>query len=110
MRIPDKKYDAMRPGVMSNLISTYRKNMPVWEEERWDCDDIARDFWNFAKQVRSHNIGENSVVGMIDFPEHTQIVFVQEKYTENMNDSVYYVDQRDWSIRKPDRKPKMIIM
>lgn len=110
MRIPDKNYDAMRLGRVQKLIKAYRENSEVHIEEEWDCDDIARDFWSFAKEVIKVVKEGNGIVGMVDFPDHTQIVYVEEINSKSEPYHVYYFDQRDWSIHRPNRKPKWIIM
>lgn len=110
MIVPDKNYDVMRPGVIDTLIRTYRENQKKHINEKWDCDDIARDFWCFAKRVVSDKTEENVIVGRVIFRDHAEIICVKKIFFPTGLDLVYYIDQRDWSIRKPNKKPKWIEM
>lgn len=106
--MPDKNYDVVRPGVMHTLIKTYREDQKKHIDEEWDCDDIARDFWCFAKRVHSDRTERNRIVGRVIFHDHAEIIYVQERYIKDNLAHVYYIDQRDWGIRKPNKKPKWI--
>jgi len=108
MIVPDRNYDAVRRGLMQNLINVYSDNPAIYEDEKWDCDDIARDFWNYAKIALKNITGKNAIVGRVIFREHAEIIYTYEKHTKDMSDSVRYIDQRDWSLRKPDKKPKWL--
>jgi len=108
MIVPDKNYDAVRNGVMSILIRTYREDQKRYIVEEWDCDDIARDFWCFAKRVVSDTTEKNGIVGRVIFRDHAEIIYVEKEPDTRFSDKVQYIDQHDWSIRKPDEKPKWI--
>ena len=108
MIVPDKSYDVVQSDIMSTLIRTYREDHAEYKGEEWDCDDIARDFWNFAKRVIRDARNENGIVGRAIFPKHAEIIYVQEKYTKDGSHPVYYVDQRNWNIYMPNKRPKWI--
>ncbi|MBE9594791.1 MAG: hypothetical protein IMF19_15075 [Proteobacteria bacterium] len=108
MIVPDKNYDSVVPGMMHHLIKVYSEDQKKYSGEEWDCDDIARDFWCFAKRVKSNATKENKIVGRVIFPDHAEIIYVQGVHLESNPYYVYYVDQRNWHIRKPDKKPKWI--
>lgn len=110
MIVPDKHYHALRIGVMHQLIHVYIENQKKYIDEEWDCDDIARDFWCFTKRVVSKPKKGNGIVGRVIFPDHAEIIYVQERYAKDGLGHVFYIDQRDWIIRRPNKKPKWIEM
>lgn len=110
MIVPDEYYDAVKFGTIHQLIKVYREGQKKYVEEEWDCDDIARDFWNYAKRVLADTTKGNGIVGRVIFSDHAEIIFVEDLCLPKENFSVHYIDQRDWSMRLPNKKPKWIEM
>lgn len=108
MIVPDKYYDTVRGGMMRTLVDLYKEDQERHRDENWDCDDIARDFWCYAKRVIKGPRNENGIVGRVIFPDHAEIIYVKTRVLPTALDHVYYIDQRDWNIRKPYKKPKWI--
>ena len=110
MIIQDKNYNALQPGAMKRYLKMYNRFDYYDYGEEYDCDDVARDLWNFMKRRARIERKENGAVGLLILNDHTQLVCARIEYAQKTPHSVYYLDQRDSTINRPNEKPKWIIM
>lgn len=109
MVVVDKYYSPISVSQVRALTKDYKK--AAYIPEIWDCDDIARDLINYVKTQAKEVLGKNVAFGMLVLRDHAQEVFVEENknLSRRKNYTVYYMDHRDWSIYRPNARPKWIV-
>lgn len=106
----DKYYHTITYSEINALINDYQK--AEYEDEIWDCDNIAMDFMVFSKKEIKKTKKENGALGMLITGDHVQEIYVEElKQKSDKNKIIVrYIDHRDWSIKLPDKKPRWMIL
>ena len=108
--LQDAQYDTVQHSEMHEYIDTYTHIEDYEGDSEWDCDDIARDFWNYAKIRAKRRYKQNAIIGLVVFPDHTETVYGVDAQVAPKRTDIYYLDPDTWEIRAPNKKPKWIIL
>lgn len=105
--LQDKIYDTVSTAYIQHFVLEYEQDEYI--PEQWDCDDQARDFWNYAKKRIKSEQDYNAIMGMLILPAHTKLLFATA--VPNTDEiAVKYLDQNGWRITNPNQKPKWIVL
>lgn len=108
--LQDARYDTVQHREMYHYIATYEHLEDYEGDTEWDCDDVARDFWNHAKKKAKRRYTQNAIIGLVIFPDHTEIVYGVDAEVVPTRTDIYYLDPDTWEPRTPNKKPKWIVL
>lgn len=110
MILQDAQYDTVRHREMRGYLDTYTHIYDYDGDIARDCDDVARDFWNYAKIRANRRYNQNAIIGLVVFPDHTEIVYGVDSQVVPKSTEIHYLDPDTQEIRAPNKKPKWIVL
>lgn len=102
--IPDRHMDLLRKEDVMTFLWIDKTDKKEYAEEKWDCDDFARELYCRAKTHFAEKRGLNAVFGFVRIAKHRHNFFVDTAR------NVWFIEPQNDVIYKPRKRPQFTLI